>query len=550
MQIPPTPPTGSSASLIRLFPYVLLLTLSAALIFTDLGAGSLHTLDEARHAVVTENILRSGDWLDLSYRGEPYANKPPLKFWLSALTYRALGVNPLSVRLWSALFGLGAVLATLGLGRAMGGRWVGVAAAGMLATSAQLLYVHGARTGELDSALLCWFTLALWGLWRGVESRRAFLLGCLAAGLAGMTKHLAFTVEILAIWAVWMTVTRRWRAMPAATLFGGLAVAAAVVLPWHLGQWARYGSEFWAGYMGREVGTRAFTFEGNAGSTAYLIWIKDGLYPWSWFLPAVAWEALRRRRGSGGPGSLLAVWVAVVAVLIWVAKVKFSWYALPMYPALCIAVALAAARVATEGLGRWTWAVVLSTLWLMASSTSNAGVFNPFTTLAMGGGPAVDVGGRFAGLPGGWMIWTGVGIAAIWGAAGAATARGAGPVSMRTASLALAAAVVASLAYVVPPLRLADSRTDLDLFVEAALPHIGADTRVGLWREGGRDASDLEVFAFRRLGIEVDTTAAAAAADLMIVCPALPYLTPANDAATRPEGPDIVAVGGYRLLTR
>ena len=539
----PRRPTASASNQIV---FGLGMAVCALLIFFNLGAGGLHTLDEARHAVVAQNILRSGDWLDLTFRAEPYANKPPLKFWLSAATFHALGVSPLTVRLWSALFGLGAVVGTLGLGRALGGRWVGVAAAAMLATSSQFLYTHGARTGELDSALLCWIVLAMWGFWHGADSRRAFLLGCLAAGLAGMTKHLAFTLEILAIWALWMTLSRRWRAMPRATLLAGLAVTAAVVLPWHLLQWARHGSEFWAVYMGREVGTRAFTNEANAGPFAYVMWLKDGLYPWSWFLPLIAWDAVRRRPDLRGPGVLLTVWIAVIAVVICVGRVKYSWYALPLYPALCVVGARWFSNVWTTGMDRWHWAAAFTILWLLAISPTTATSFNAFLEPAMLGGLTVDLGGRIATEPGGWRPWTLVVVAVIWCVAAVLGKRVAGSGKIRPIAMLIMVLATASLAYVVPSLRLADSRTDLDRFVTAVQEHVAATPRVGVWWAGGRDVSDLEVFSLRSLGIETDKITEDG--DLVILCPPLPYLRPRPGASPRPEGREIVRVGGYLLI--
>jgi len=63
------------------------------------------------HAVVAREAATQGNWLPLTYNDSPCFNKPPLRIWLTALTFKAAGINEWTVRLWSAVFGLGTVLA-------------------------------------------------------------------------------------------------------------------------------------------------------------------------------------------------------------------------------------------------------------------------------------------------------------------------------------------------------------------------------------------------------------------------------------------------------
>jgi len=507
---------------------------AVVLIFAGLGDNGLHTLDEARHALVAENIVRDGDWLLLTHEGVPYANKPPLKFWLTALTFRAFGADAFTARLWSALFGLGAVAATYLLGRRQFDRATGLVAALALATSSQFLYTHGARTGELDSALLCWFTLAL-ALLTGARSRRDLVLGGAAAGLAGLTKHLAFTVEILAIWGLWAALAGPRRRPDRRG--AGLAVltAAAVALPWHVAAGLRFDG-FWSLYLGREVLTRATAADVPAIPPAmYLLALKDGLYPWSWLAPAgVAGFLTGRERGRGAAWLLMVVWVGAVAFLIGASRVKFSWYALPLYPPLAVAAARAIVGPAAPGRA----ALLLAAGALAVVSTTDAWSFDPFSAPAMDGGFAVDLGGRVAAL-GPW-----------WPAAWLASAAAAWPVwrrrldgpRARAWTLALAAAL--ALAYVAPPLRRAWTPTPLARFTAEARDLLPDDPAVAVWTPGGRALSDLERWSLRRMGVEVKPEAA-----WTVVCPELSYELPAARPATpRPAGRVLLERGGYELL--
>src|SRR5205823_3315078 len=68
--------------------FLLLAALAAWIFFYRLGAEPLTDWDEAWHAQVSAEILTSGDWMTLHYRGQPYYNKPPLTFWLRAVAFK------------------------------------------------------------------------------------------------------------------------------------------------------------------------------------------------------------------------------------------------------------------------------------------------------------------------------------------------------------------------------------------------------------------------------------------------------------------------------
>ncbi len=60
---------------------VAVLLCASFLLLYELGSQPLHN-DEARYAqIVTENLLTSHNYFALTYRLEPYFNKPPLLFW-------------------------------------------------------------------------------------------------------------------------------------------------------------------------------------------------------------------------------------------------------------------------------------------------------------------------------------------------------------------------------------------------------------------------------------------------------------------------------------
>ena len=482
--------------------------LAALLIFPGLGSGSLHNRDEARHALVAENILHDGDWLTLHHEDAPYFNKAPLKFWLTALTFRFGGVNVWTARLWSALFAWGAVVVTGLLGARLYDRRTGLLAAFILVTSTQFLYSHCARTGELDSALLFFWTLACLLIVAGTRRRPLFYLGCAAVGLCGMVKHLGFVPELLLILGLWLGLGGQGRTLGAATLLRGLGVVLLAALPWHLWQYARHGAAFTTVYFGREVVTRGLEYAAPRPDPRYLLTVlKDGLFPWSLLLPLAAWRLSRTRAPLGlRPGLLPVLWIAIVIVMVMASRVQLPWYALPAYPALAI---LLARFVTTEWAARPTRpldALVAATWLVIAFSPINVGSFNPFATPALDGMVRADLFGRLGG--GGGRTWpdSPLLLLAVVGALAAVatvllSARGpvTRPGTARARFIAIVALGALALGIAAAPLRFAATRTPLDQLIAGTAPLIAPGDTVAVDLDAARRSDERTEFSLRRL---------------------------------------------------
>ncbi|MDX1579466.1 MAG: glycosyltransferase family 39 protein, partial [Gemmatimonadota bacterium] len=71
----PAPAVWAAVGLVVLLPYAL-----------GLGLDILE-VDAAQYAAIARDMAESGRCLELVDRGEPFLNKPPLLFWLSALSF-------------------------------------------------------------------------------------------------------------------------------------------------------------------------------------------------------------------------------------------------------------------------------------------------------------------------------------------------------------------------------------------------------------------------------------------------------------------------------
>jgi 4-amino-4-deoxy-L-arabinose transferase-like glycosyltransferase len=120
---------------------------------------SLWQPDEGRYAEIPREMLASGDWLTPRLNYVLYFEKPPLQYWLSAISMRLFGESAFAVRLPLALAAFLTMYAAWRLAWRLGGErpiWTSFAAA-----SCMLLYVCG-QILTLDALFgaLCVFSLA------------------------------------------------------------------------------------------------------------------------------------------------------------------------------------------------------------------------------------------------------------------------------------------------------------------------------------------------------------------------------------------------------
>lgn len=154
--------------------------------------------DEARYAEIPREMLALGDWLTPRLNFVLYFEKPPLQYWLSALSMKAFGYHAIAARLPLALATLISMGAAFLLARRLGARrpiW----AAFMVATtilgfiSAQILTLDALFSAFLVASLV-FATEAVTARYQGRGSL-AWTLGAFgAAALALLTKGLAAPV--------------------------------------------------------------------------------------------------------------------------------------------------------------------------------------------------------------------------------------------------------------------------------------------------------------------------------------------------------------------
>ncbi|MFQ5341101.1 MAG: ArnT family glycosyltransferase [Anaerolineae bacterium] len=157
--------------------------LGAFLRFYQLGA---YSIGNTYYAATVKSMLTS--WHNFFYAafepgGSVTVDKPPLGFWVQAISAYFLGVNGFALALPNALAGLGSILLVYHLVRRRFGVWPGLAAA--LALAVTPVTIAAERNNTIDGLLVFVLLLAAWAFLKASESGklRHLLLGVFLVGL-------------------------------------------------------------------------------------------------------------------------------------------------------------------------------------------------------------------------------------------------------------------------------------------------------------------------------------------------------------------------------
>ena len=333
--------------------FFLILLLSFPFIFWGIGSIRLLDPDEGMYGAIAREMAEKGDWITPHFNGVRYLEKPPLYFWLTAITISLFGPSEWAVRLWSALPALGTALLVWRLGRLLYGGPSGLLSAIILLTSVGVF--RYTRVAATDSLLVFSLALSLYGFVRAVQDKNpgdksvrfgpflfylGMALGVLSKGLVGGL----FPLLIAGLY-LWFSGDRI--AVKEMQLKWGVVLLLALVLPWHfLAGWINRGFfEFYVldNQFLRFFSSRGFIEDDVPVSTiAFVALTFIWFFPWSMFLsmtlphgfpdPRLTATARERLR------LLVGLWAITVFAFFSFSSSKLEHYVLPALPPLSLMV--------------------------------------------------------------------------------------------------------------------------------------------------------------------------------------------------------------------
>ena len=352
---------------------LIIFILASFVLLFNLGTGSLTSWDEAVYAGVSGEIIKSNNWFDLTWKGQPWSDKPPLYMWMTALFYKIFGINEFSARFFSCICGIGTVILIYFFAKKLYSRNIAVASSLLLISTQH--FIWSAKAGMLDCAFTFFITLSLF-LFKLGEEKNIYLFLCpLAFACAFLTKGVG-ALLIPAILAFYIIFTKKFRILKNLYLLSGIFVCFVALVWWHWLAISHYGKGFIFGYFTKHLFVRTTqSIEGHTGGIfTYFKVLPNRGRPWGAFLflalPFVAWSMIKKKEKGHVLPLIWAVTIFVVASLI---KTKLHWYIMPIYPASAMLVGWAFGKLFKKFTVPVTFLLVISVLIYLSAAR---GIFN------------------------------------------------------------------------------------------------------------------------------------------------------------------------------
>jgi 4-amino-4-deoxy-L-arabinose transferase-like glycosyltransferase len=330
---------------------------AAVLVLPSLGQRYIVTGDEARFAVLAQDMLARHTWFDARVRDQRYRNKPLLYPWaIKALALPRGRVTETEAHLPIAAAAVAAAFFTALLGQQLFGARAGVWAGLVVATS-YAFFAHS-QTLLPDMIVVAFGVAALSAFWRSMSrppGRGALVLFYAAVALGVFAKGPMGLLPVL-VAGLWLLTEEGWRGLrrlgswPGALAF--VAVSGAWLIPYvFAGSRTFARSVLWedwlAWYLGRPAPLKVLNFG--------LDFLK-GFVPWTTLLILPLLAARREWRQPAFRFAFLAC-VTQFAVMA-LSQNHRARYLLPTYPAAALLVAWWADRHGHEPSRVVRWVVV------------------------------------------------------------------------------------------------------------------------------------------------------------------------------------------------
>jgi 4-amino-4-deoxy-L-arabinose transferase-like glycosyltransferase len=339
----------------RVSPAILLI---AALIVLFMGTfdRDLWTPDEPREAAICLEMSRTGDYMIPHLAGQPFIEKPPLYYAVSAVFINTLGNyigNTPALRLVTVLFGIGTLLVTFLLARRLFGPASATTAAALLASmTGFIVNFHWIR---IESALCFFVIAAIWSFAEVYFAKKPWF--CIPAGLFAAGAFLCKgPIGLILIAIPWCAMIVLWLIRQKndtdhkSDYYIGFHLGGLLIFLLLSGAWIVYlklkGGEtlwnewFWVNQVGRLTGDGAAKAHIRKGMPLYYVFqlFADTL-PW---LPLVIiWigafiNNLIKRRSMPQNEIFLFIWGIGSIVLLSLSATKRGIYMAPVLPAFAL----------------------------------------------------------------------------------------------------------------------------------------------------------------------------------------------------------------------
>lgn len=175
----------------RLKPYrmTLFLGMTALVLFFNLNAWSVTESSEARYAEIGKEMVETGDWMHPQLMGIYHYHKPPVTYWITALSYKLFGISPFAARFFLQISILLEILLVYLIGKLLIGDKKKAFFGAMLYASFPTVIIAGrALTTDAYLTTFVLFGVFFWVWYEKNQKSWILILAYFSLGLGFLTK--------------------------------------------------------------------------------------------------------------------------------------------------------------------------------------------------------------------------------------------------------------------------------------------------------------------------------------------------------------------------
>ncbi|WP_192483463.1 MULTISPECIES: phospholipid carrier-dependent glycosyltransferase [Cysteiniphilum] len=336
---------------------LLLITIIMAIALCLYGLPVLFTPDEGRYAEIAREMVVNHQYIVPHLDGVIYFEKPPMIYWLTALSLKIFGFNIWAARLPNPVLSIIGVWFVYIVCRIVyQKRRVSLWAA--LITGTSILYLGGGRYLNLDAGVAFFLTITMLSFWASRQYRQTswqaniwLLNAFIFSGLAVMTKGLIGIVFPMMIIGLWALIVGKYRLLLDYRLYLGLIVVLIISVPWIVAVNNEH-PEFFHYYVIVQQILRYATDEQGRQMSKFVYFgiFIIAFFPWFGFLPQVFKSVFTKfkTRKKHENEWFLFVWGMAILLFFAFSKSILMGYLIPIVTPFAILIARRIDKILNE----------------------------------------------------------------------------------------------------------------------------------------------------------------------------------------------------------
>jgi uncharacterized membrane protein len=305
--------------------------------FAHLGSLPLFDIDEGAYSEVTREMLANRDFTSTLLNDIPFFHKPPLFFWIQAVSVKILGLNEFGLRLPSALASLLCASSIFLFTR----RFFDTRSAwyATLFMASSLLVTIIGRAATPEAMINLFVTLTLFNMYKYHHNgnKRHVYWSFMFAALGILTKGSVALLIPGAVSFIFLSFKRKFSVLIDMALNPtGLLVFGFIVIPWYVAEFMLYGEAFLSDLflIGYKQGV---TLNFIGGSTPYYLYpalLLLGLLPNTGFFIKALTQI--RKLLKDDIVQFMSIWFLVIMLFLPLTVPKSPFTMIYGLPPLCI----------------------------------------------------------------------------------------------------------------------------------------------------------------------------------------------------------------------